>query len=247
MSANLIELKVKSFIEKDQMFTSVDISNAIKSDGLFVRNVTVAEWLRNNSSDDDLFSDYSVTQIDLDNGRRANLYHPVHLDPNDYKSRDQKSLTPAEVDKIKGKAMTKVFSAVPTKQQAKANKKRNSSMGSNPASTYGGSKAPAKAYNQPQSIQAIQGKSPKITPVSKKHRIRSLDRIKIPGAIIKKLGWKPGDKIKTDKIVAKNAKLPENLTVNADFRVSIPRTCVPWDNSDVNVYLEDNVICFEKA
>lgn len=225
---NLIELKVKSFIEKDIMFTSVDISNAIKSDGIFIRNVVVAEWLRKNCSDVDLFSDYSVTSINLDNGHRANLYHPTHLNADDYKARGQKALTPVDVDKIRGKAVAKIFSSVPSKQQAKANAKRNPAMGNN-------SKA---AYGTKVSVSQVS---------DKKYLINSEERIKIPAAIIRKLGWKPGDKIKTDKVVAKNAKLPDRLVVNADYRVSIPRSCVPWGTAPVKVYIEDSVVCFEKA
>lgn len=250
---NLIELKVKSFIEKDQMFTSVDISNAIKNDGIFIRNVTVADWLRSNCKDADLFSDYAVTSIKLDDGHRASLYHPTHLDAEDYKARGQKALTPVDVDKIKNKVVSKVFSSVPSKQKSKVSSKRKTTMSTNFSTVYRGNKVPSKgkvakktghrAYN----IQSIYGVNPKVVNGVEKYLIASEERIKIPGAIIRKLGWKPGDQIKTDKVVAKNAKLPDRLVVNADHRVSIPRSCVPWGKAPVNVFLEDNVVCFEKA
>lgn len=211
----LIELKVKDFISKDEMFTSVDIANAIKNTGVFIRNIQVAEWLRNNFSDADLFAGYMISFIQVNGGQQtARLYHPNHKDPDNYATRDQVALTPDDVDKIKNNSIKTVLKAVPTVQK---NKKNNSK----PKSSSNGA--------------------------VKKYRISSLERIKIPGEITRQLGFKPGDKVEPSKIVAKNAKLPDKLSVNSDFRISIPRNCVPWGVAPVNVFLDNNVICFEKA
>jgi len=76
--------------------------------------------------------------------------------------------------------------------------------------------------------------------------ITSTERIKIPGAIIRKLGWQPGDKIDPDFIDV-HEELPTNLYVNKDYRVSIPRNCVNWSGSPVKVDYKNGKVVFEKA
>jgi hypothetical protein len=96
-----IKAKVQEFVNKEQMFTSVDVANAIKKSGVWVRVSEVRTWIKNNLSDQSLFGDYGHTTIDVCGGKaQATLYHPVFADPNDYVERDQVTLTPDEVKAI---------------------------------------------------------------------------------------------------------------------------------------------------
>ena len=93
-----IKAKVQDFTARHEMFTSVDISNAIKSDGIWIKNREVAEWLRTNFSDVSLFGDYQQTVIQVCGDKaEAALYHPLMTDPNIYTNRDQRALTPDDV------------------------------------------------------------------------------------------------------------------------------------------------------
>ena len=46
----LIKAKIDEYVTKNEAFTSVDIANAIKTDGTWIRNRDVAAWLRKNFS-----------------------------------------------------------------------------------------------------------------------------------------------------------------------------------------------------
>jgi hypothetical protein len=208
---NLIQTKVQEFVHKEEMFTSVDISNAIKEGGDWVSNRDVRDWLKTHFLTDLIFNDYSRTSINVRNDSlAATLYYPSYKIPTKYEPRNQHALTPSDVDALK-----KAKSAPPAKTPADIVKILSSS------------------------------------PVGNKHIgyirvIKSVERIKIPSAFIKKLGYYPGDqidlaKIKTDK------PLPGRLIVNKDYRFSIPRTCVGWDHQPVKVILKNDTIVFEKA
>jgi hypothetical protein len=92
----LIEMKVNEFVGQQKMFTSVDIANAIKCDGKWVRNREVAAWLRSNVASS--YGNYTTTTIEVSGGRQATLYHPLNADSSTYDSRDQRALKPNEVD-----------------------------------------------------------------------------------------------------------------------------------------------------
>ena len=99
-----IKTKVQEYIAKGEMFTSVDIANAVKKDGIWVRNRDVRNWLHANSSDQVLFGDYGQSIINVCNGSaQATLYHPVFKDASEYTALDQVSLTPDEVKDIQKK------------------------------------------------------------------------------------------------------------------------------------------------
>jgi len=95
----LIREVVESFVTSDKSFTSVDISNKIKLEkNIFIRNIEVRNWLRDNLKNDDLFIDYATTSINVMNDtRKATLYHPNWISPDSYKNRDQRALTPSEI------------------------------------------------------------------------------------------------------------------------------------------------------
>lgn len=90
----VIEQKVKDFMQQSKMFTSVDICNAVKDDGTWIRNREIATWLRDRFKAFNLQNQYAVTQITVGNNLRANLYHPAMMNVFDYKDTNQKALTP---------------------------------------------------------------------------------------------------------------------------------------------------------
>jgi len=204
-SDNLIRTKVENFVKNEKMFTSVDIANAIKGDGDWVRNIEVASWLRENFHKEDMFLEYKTTPITVCSGSRsATLYIPEWEDSDKYANRDQNPLTPKDVESIKKKKVSK-------------------------------QSAPdiVDLLNKPQALMS------KV--------IKSKERIKIPGEMIRKMGYTPGDKVPPDVVKAHN-NIPGRLIVNKDYRFSIPRSSVNWGTAPVKVILtKDNKITFEKA
>ena len=76
--------------------------------------------------------------------------------------------------------------------------------------------------------------------------IHSFERIKIPSAFIKKLGWQPGQTIDPSKIKT-HTPISTRLIVNKDYRLSIPRKSINWGNDPVKVILNTDHIAFERA
>jgi len=223
--ASVLE-KVTEFIKEDKMFTSVDIANAVKSEGLWVRNTEVRDWLQENFSNKTLFGTYVISQISVCNGSSmASLYHPALLNPSDYVDRDQRPLTPDEVRAIaKAKVGTIKDSAVPDLN--KILDKSNDTEDDEDEDTNQGTTS-AK-------------------PVQMSTILTSVERLKIPGAMIRALGWVPGQ-IVDPALILTTKVLSGTLVVSADYRVSIPRSAVPWGKSPVIVILKDGKIHFKKA
>jgi hypothetical protein len=92
----VIQAKVNEFTDREDAFTSVDIANAIKKDGMWIRNRIVAAWLR---SDFDV-DDYEKTMIDVGSGRQAFLYHPDFYDSVNYTGQDQKAINPDDFQEL---------------------------------------------------------------------------------------------------------------------------------------------------
>lgn len=208
--------KVTEFIKEDKMFTSVDIANAVKADGLWVRNREVREWLQENFTDKTIFSNYVISQIKVcNNSTFASLYHPVLIDPNSYINRDLHPLTPDEVKAIaKAKLGTIKDSAAPDIKNM---------------------------LKDPSSYDEEDEEDVEMSIV-----IRSLQRIKIPGSMIRAIGWVPQQTIDPALILTTNV-ISGDLKVNDDYRVSIPRSAVPWGTDPVLVMLKGKKIHFEKA
>lgn len=100
-----IRAKVEEFVKKQLMFTSVDISNAIKKDGTWVRNTEVSVWLRKNFNDlnDELGSDYTVVQIKVAGSSVvALLYLHITHSADNYTNRDLEAMTPAQFKRLHG-------------------------------------------------------------------------------------------------------------------------------------------------
>lgn len=211
--------KVTEFIRDGKMFTSVDLANAVKLEGLWVRNREVKDWLHDHFDDEDLFVGYTITQISVCSGSSiASLYHPLQASPDHYLDRNLRPLTPDEVNTI---AKTKVGS-VKTSQQPDLNSMLPDSI------------------DDPDEDD-LNDVSDEMCIV-----IRSKQRIKIPGAIIRGLGWAPGQTVDPALIVTEKV-INGKLEVNSDYRVSIPRSAVPWGTDPVKVILRDGKIIFEKA
>lgn len=204
-----IRQKVDEVIKREDMFTSMDISNAIKRDGIWVRNRETRDWLRANFTDKTIFGDYAASPIKVAGGAvDATLYHPLWKDPSTYTGGDQVPLTPDEVKEIaKNKVGQPNASAAPDISQVLSDTMARADLC---------------------------------------FVVQSTERLKIPGEIIRRLGWSVGDvidpaRIKTSKV------LPPNLKVNKDHRVSIPREAVDWGTSPVKVMLKNGEVVFDKA
>jgi antitoxin component of MazEF toxin-antitoxin module/pterin-4a-carbinolamine dehydratase len=80
------------------MFTSVDISNAIKEDGTWIMNRDVATFLRRYDFSNDSYERTVIVVTPNGKTARATLYHPDYADPSNYVKTNQKTLKKAEVD-----------------------------------------------------------------------------------------------------------------------------------------------------
>jgi hypothetical protein len=97
-----IRTEVGGWMQRGKMFTSVDIANALKQRGDWVRNRTVADYLRQNvvGFAPQYGCKYTKSTIDvqLPNGSytEATLYHPAGSSPSVYTRTAQKALSPDE-------------------------------------------------------------------------------------------------------------------------------------------------------
>ena len=100
---DLIEMKVGEFVTAEKGFTSMDICNAIKTDGTWVRNRTVAAWLRRWTAP----VGYAISKVtvSLQGGasRQAGVYLPNSLCIKDYAETQQTAMTPAEFEVLHGR------------------------------------------------------------------------------------------------------------------------------------------------
>ena len=96
----IIGKETRVWMKAGKMFTSVDIGNALKEKGEFIRNRDVASYLRGAYLTVAVWAgaNYEKTPIDvtLDSGvtMEASLYHPAGMDPANYIDRSQKALPP---------------------------------------------------------------------------------------------------------------------------------------------------------
>ena len=210
--------KATKFIKDGKMFTSVDLANAVKLEGLWVRNREVKDWLHEHFDDQDLFVGYTISQIPVCSGSAfASLYHPLQASPDHYLDRNLRPLTPDEVRTI---AKTKV-GTVKDSQQADLN-----------------DILPDPIDEDDEDLNDVSDEMCIV--------IRSKQRLKIPGAIIRELGWFPGQTI-DPALIETEKVINGTLEVNSDYRVSIPRSAVPWGTDPVKVILRNGKIVFEKA
>jgi len=121
-NTTIIENKIKDLITNKVLFTSVDVSNAIKQEGVWIRNREVAGYLRQY---DFTSESYQRSNITVANGRSASLYHPDYADPSNYTKTNQRTITKSEVDKTNPPTL-KIIPSIPatTKVHARVVNKR---------------------------------------------------------------------------------------------------------------------------
>lgn len=237
---DLIKKAVFALVEREELFTSLDISQSIKKGGSFVRNASCRDWMHanfleyvNESASGNIFADpnipakfsqYILESIKVRGGSAyATLYRPKHKDSKEYSMCDQVPLTYAEVEKIKELretyGSTKSTNGIPT------------------------SVTLAKKRQIPDITDILDGDTDIVS-----RSISSDERIKIPGAITKKLGWSAGALIDGDKakLIKTDKPIPAGLKINKDLRISIPRDIVAIPNP-VKVRCDGYIITFEKA
>ena len=212
---------VKKFVDDEKMFTSVDIATDIKKRGIWVRTVEVRAWLQRNFDKDSLMGDYNSSQIGVcNNTTLATLYHPIWQDPNEYQDRDQQPLTPIDVKNIQ----------LTLKNQLRPDTAPDIN----------------DVFDAAQTPDSDGSDDNKDDNDDEGYTITSVERLKIPGALIRKLGWKPGDTI-DPALIQTSRTIPATLKVNKDYRVSIPRNSVDWGTSPVKLKVKGGRIVFEKA
>jgi len=99
----IVRDEVEDFMRNGVLFTSVDIANDIKSHQKhWMRNRDVADFLRNNVevlsldlvSCGDIEEPWIATYSRMDNGKFANVYHPLSVSADDYITRDLEAISP---------------------------------------------------------------------------------------------------------------------------------------------------------
>ena len=97
-----VKVTVSGFANAYKQFTSVDITNAVKECGIWVRNRDVAEWLREDQAKNgrDWYKADQISVVVKGNSVRATLYSPLGYRPDHYESTDLLPLSPREVREI---------------------------------------------------------------------------------------------------------------------------------------------------
>ena len=95
-----LEALVVKMMSEGKSFTSLDIANIVKDDGIWVRNTEVAIWLRKNAITIGCKNSKSYNQslIIVDSSvvgfTHTYLYHHFETSPDEYLDRDQKPKNP---------------------------------------------------------------------------------------------------------------------------------------------------------
>ena len=97
-----VEATIREFMAQGDLFTSIDIANAVKMDGSWVRNRDVADYLRTNwaiiagdmLASGELIASYEATPTLMTIDKMATIYHPYDMSPDNYTDRDQEALPP---------------------------------------------------------------------------------------------------------------------------------------------------------
>ncbi len=103
MNDTKIEATVDQFVNDEKGFTSVDIANAIKTEGTWVPNREVAAWLRRWTPP----SNYGITKVavqvvDTGNTAQASVYLPNTLSAFDYTATSLEAMTPDQFEALHG-------------------------------------------------------------------------------------------------------------------------------------------------
>ena len=103
MTDTTIQAKVDEFVADSKGFTSVDIANAIKTDGTWVGNRDVAKFLRNWTPP----LNYGITRVtvqvaDTGDTAQAGVYLPDNQSVSDYTATSQEAMTPDQFEALHG-------------------------------------------------------------------------------------------------------------------------------------------------
>ncbi len=98
-----IEATVDQFVNDGKGFTSVDIANAIKTDGTWIGNRAVAAWLRRWTPP----SNYGITKVtvqvaDTGGTAQAGVYLPDTMAVSDYTATATEAMTPDQFEALHG-------------------------------------------------------------------------------------------------------------------------------------------------
>jgi len=195
--------KVISFLCDDlESFTSIDVSNRVKQNGLFVRHREVAHLVRTAYANKDLVQYGYVRDlinVTLKNGESAQafLYHHATVPTSEYKLRDQVALSPDTVQ-----------------QQTK-----NKDQVSPPAPTV----PPVQKQHAPTQQQVSvnsQTNLTKTTVARKSERIgvqKADGRLEIPSSWIAELGWTEGMNVYATSTLSNSILLTRTPGQGADI------------------------------
>jgi len=103
MTDQIIETTVDQFVNDKKGFTSVDIANAIKTEGTWVGNSKVASWLRKWTPP----SNYGITKVtvqvvDTGGTAQAGVYLPDTMAVSDYTATATEAMTPDQFETLHG-------------------------------------------------------------------------------------------------------------------------------------------------
>jgi len=229
---------VEKLTRAKKMFTSVDVANEVKKSGTWMRNREVAAELRAMfQGGDPAFDGYDKMAIPVRGGSKsATLYLVEGDDPDSYLDRNQDALAPT---KSATQSATKIASPSAAGKSSSGTQTRSMPPSSN-------LKRVPRAMTTQKSDQADVADLLDTDIVMTKV-IKTKERIKIPGGMIRQLGWAPGQPADMKHIKTHNS-LPLGVIVSKDYRVSIPRGAVAWGTNPVKVMLTSkNDIIFDKA
>jgi hypothetical protein len=222
----IIESTVSEFVKAKKLFTSVDIANAIKSNGTWVRNNVVADWLRKEFTNfmSNQVSDYTTTVITVNYGSdRAALYHPLYESPMNYMNSNLEAIDPFKFKDISGYAMDD--------DRAKPENVKSSS--------FFKCTSVSASENTVMNTNVV-----KKVGVNIPHKVyKSVDRLRVPASLVKAVGMAPYSKVKTTKI---SIVVPDTLRVHSDGRISLPRNCTKLGSGPIKVGVVDGVIDIQK-
>lgn len=89
----IIENKVNEFINNSELFTSIDISNAIKRDSIWIRNKKVSEFLKNFDFNNVSYSKKLIDVVNYNKNKKAYVYFPDYSDVSFYTKTNQSTIS----------------------------------------------------------------------------------------------------------------------------------------------------------
>lgn len=121
---DLVKKEIEILVNKEEMFTSVDISNEIKKKGIWLSNTETSNIMKDLFNIDSIFDSYANKRLVISDGKGTNVnaivYYPSDKDPINYK-KFTISITPAEFDLIKNNQVSTLNNVKPIVNKAADN------------------------------------------------------------------------------------------------------------------------------